>query len=95
MAGVALGSAPAEPMMVGRQLGPYTIVAPLGAGGMGEVYRARDSKLGRDVAIKILPSHFTADPERRSRASRAKPASSPRSIIRTSARSTGWKKPMA
>ena len=45
--------------MIGRQLGPYAIIAPLGAGGMGEVYRARDSKLGRDVAIKILPSHFT------------------------------------
>ena len=56
--------------MIGRQLGPYTIVAPLGSGGMGEVYRARDSKLGRDVAIKILPSHFTADPERRSRFAR-------------------------
>jgi hypothetical protein len=55
---------------VGRQLGPYTIVAPLGAGGMGEVYRARDSKLGRDVAIKILPPHFTADPERRARFAR-------------------------
>ena len=50
--------------MIDRQIGPYTIVAPLGAGGMGEVYRARDGKLGRDVAIKILPSHFTADPER-------------------------------
>ena len=56
--------------MRNRRLGPYTIVAPLGAGGMGEVYRARDSKLGRDVAIKILPSHFTADPERRSRFAR-------------------------
>ena len=56
--------------MIGRQLGPYTILAPLGAGGMGEVYRARDSKLGRDVAIKILPSHFTADPERRARFAR-------------------------
>jgi serine/threonine protein kinase/Tol biopolymer transport system component len=51
--------------MIGRQLGPYTIVAPLGAGGMGEVYRARDLTLDRDVAIKILPSHFTDDPERR------------------------------
>jgi predicted unusual protein kinase regulating ubiquinone biosynthesis (AarF/ABC1/UbiB family) len=40
--------------MIDRRIGPYTIVAPLGAGGMGEVYRARDSKLGRDVAIKIL-----------------------------------------
>ena len=56
--------------MIGRQLGPYAILAPLGAGGMGEVYRARDSKLGRDVAIKILPSHFTADPERRARFAR-------------------------
>ena len=55
------------------RLGPYTIVAPLGAGGMGEVYRARDSKLGRDVAIKILPPHFTADPERRSRFAREAP----------------------
>jgi Tol biopolymer transport system component len=56
--------------MIGRQLGSYTIVSPLGAGGMGEVYRARDTKLGRDVAIKILPSHFTSDPERRARFSR-------------------------
>ena len=56
--------------MIDRQLGPYTIVAPLGAGGMGEVYRARDSKLGRDVAIKILPAHFTVDSERRARFAR-------------------------
>jgi eukaryotic-like serine/threonine-protein kinase len=62
-----LARTPDGSQVVGRQLGPYTIVAPLGAGGMGEVYRAHDSKLGRDVAIKILPSHFTADPERRSR----------------------------
>ena len=76
--------------MIDRQLGPYTIIAPLGAGGMGEVYRARDSKLGRDVAIKILPSAFTADPERRARFAREARCSR-RSIIRTSARSTGWK----
>ena len=56
--------------LIGRQLGPYTIVAPLGAGGMGEVYRARDIKLGREVAIKMLPPHFTADAERRSRFAR-------------------------
>ena len=52
---------------VGRQLGPYAIQSPLGAGGMGEVYRARDSKLGRDVAIKILPRVFTSDPDRLAR----------------------------
>src|SRR6185503_18434710 len=67
---VALGTAPATPLMVSRQIGPYMILAPLGAGGMGEVYRARDSNLGRDVAIKILPALFTADPERRSRFAR-------------------------
>jgi serine/threonine protein kinase len=51
----------------GFQLGPYAILAPLGAGGMGEVYRARDSKLGRDVALKVLPEAFAADPERMAR----------------------------
>ena len=56
--------------VIGRRIGPYTIVAPLGSGGMGEVYRARDSKLGRDVAVKILPEHFTLDPERRARFAR-------------------------
>ena len=53
--------------MVGRQFGPYRILSPLGAGGMGEVYRARDSKLGRDVAIKILPAEFACDAERLAR----------------------------
>jgi eukaryotic-like serine/threonine-protein kinase len=51
----------------GERLGPYTVVAVLGAGGMGEVYRARDTKLGRDVAIKILPRIFNSDPERLAR----------------------------
>jgi eukaryotic-like serine/threonine-protein kinase len=48
----------------GTKLGPYEIVAPLGAGGMGEVYRSRDSRLGREVAIKVLPASFHLDPER-------------------------------
>lgn len=47
----------------GTQLGPYEIVAPLGAGGQGEVYRAKDSKLGRDVAIKVLPDELAQDEE--------------------------------
>jgi serine/threonine-protein kinase len=53
--------------VIGPTIGPYEIVAKLGAGGMGEVYRARDSRLGRDVAIKILPAAFASDPERLSR----------------------------
>src|SRR5262245_45841961 len=48
----------------GTLLGTYEILASLGAGGMGEVYRAHDPKLGRDVAIKILPENFAQDPER-------------------------------
>ena len=51
----------------GTKLGPYEIVAPLGAGGMGEVYRARDTRLGRDVAIKVLPSNLSSDAQRRER----------------------------
>src|ERR1700674_1905367 len=48
----------------GTRLGPYEILSPLGAGGMGEVYRARDSRLGREVAVKVLPASFSADPDR-------------------------------
>ena len=48
----------------GTRLGPYEIVAPLGAGGMGEVYRAREARLGRDVAIKVLPPALAADADR-------------------------------
>ena len=51
-------------LQAGAKLGTYEIIAPLGAGGMGEVYRARDPQLGRDVAIKILPASLTRDPDR-------------------------------
>src|SRR5450755_4504932 len=55
------------PLPAGAQLGPYEILAPLGAGGMGEVYRAKDTKLGREVAIKVLPEKLAQDPDRLAR----------------------------
>jgi Tol biopolymer transport system component/tRNA A-37 threonylcarbamoyl transferase component Bud32 len=57
-------------LAAGTRLGPYEIVAPIGAGGMGEVYRARDPKLNRDVAIKVLPEIFSLDPDRLARFTR-------------------------
>jgi serine/threonine protein kinase len=54
-------------LTAGSRLGPYEVVAPLGAGGMGEVYRAKDTKLGREVALKLLPEHLAHDPERLAR----------------------------
>ena len=62
--------APQTRLKAGMRLGSYEVLSELGAGGMGEVYRARDTTLGRDVAIKILPSAFTADPERLARFTR-------------------------
>jgi serine/threonine protein kinase len=53
----------------GSRLGPYEIVAPIGAGGMGEVYRARDTRLHREVAVKVLPDSFSDDPDRLRRCS--------------------------
>ncbi len=54
-------------LTAGTRLGPYEIVSVLGAGGMGEVYRAKDTRLGREVAIKVLPSGVVADPDRLAR----------------------------
>jgi predicted ATPase len=71
--GTAGGRAPLGP---GARLGPYEILSRLGAGGMGEVYRARDARLGREVAIKVLPAEWAADPERSRRFEREARAAS-------------------
>jgi serine/threonine protein kinase len=79
-------------LTAGTRLGPYEILSLLDSGGMGEVYGAKDTKLGRDVALKLLPDSFTHDPERVARfrreaqvlASLNHPPSAP---------STGWTKP--
>ena len=55
------------PLEAGTQLGPYEIVSAIGAGGMGEVYKARDTRLDRTVAIKVLPEHVAADPDLKQR----------------------------
>jgi len=54
-------------LVLGQKLGPYEMVSLLGAGGMGEVYRAKDTRLDRSVAIKVLPSQLASDPEKRQR----------------------------
>ena len=55
------------PLTPGTSLGPYTVTAKIGEGGMGEVWQARDTKLDRDVALKVLPEAFTSDPDRLAR----------------------------
>jgi serine/threonine protein kinase len=60
-------STPRMPLSAGVRLGPYEILSAIGAGGMGEVYRSRDTKLNRDVAVKVLPELFAKDPERLAR----------------------------
>jgi serine/threonine protein kinase len=54
----------------GTKLGPYEVIAPIGAGGMGEVYKAKDTRLDRTVAIKVLPSHLTDNPDLKQRLKR-------------------------
>jgi serine/threonine protein kinase len=62
------------PLAAGNKLGPYEILAPIGAGGMGEVYRARDPRLGRDVAIKVSQERFSDRFEREARGGGAEPS---------------------
>ena len=58
------------PLGPGARLGPYEVISAIGAGGIGEVYRAQDTKLNRDVALKILPTDVALDPDRRARFTR-------------------------
>ena len=77
------------PLAEGARFGSFELLGRLGAGGMGEVYRARDTQLGRDVALKVLPALFADDPERRARFAR-EARTLAALITRTSRRSTVW-----
>ena len=76
-------------LSAGTRVGPYEVVSWLGAGGMGEVYRARDTKLHREVALKTLPDELASQPERLSRLKQATPTRRPR---RSTWSSTGCKR---
>jgi eukaryotic-like serine/threonine-protein kinase len=82
------------PLAAGEPIGPYEISALIGSGGMGEVYRARDTKLKRDIALKVLPEAFARDPERMARFEREAQtlASLNHPIL---PRSTAWRNPTA
>ena len=82
------------PAVTGQTIGPFRVLDKLGEGGMGEVYRARDTRLQRDVALKLLPSSVSNDPERLARFT-ARRSFSPRSIIRTSVQSTASRSNLA
>jgi eukaryotic-like serine/threonine-protein kinase len=84
------------PLSVGARLGPYEVLGLLGAGGMGEVYRARDPRLGREVAVKVLPEDVARDPERLSRferEARAVAALSHPNIRSWTSGSRKWRRP--
>jgi serine/threonine protein kinase len=76
------------PLAPGVRLGPYEVVAPIGAGGMGEVYRARDTRLNRDIAVKVLPEAVATNPDRLARFEREARKRRRRSRIPTSSVST-------
>ena len=71
------------PILTGKRLGPYEILSAIGAGGMGEVYRARDTRLNRDVAIKVLPEAFADDADRMARFEREARVLAPTSLRST------------
>ena len=79
------------PLSPATRLGPYEILSPLGAGGMGEVYRARDTRLDRTVAIKVLPEHLASNPQLRERFEHEARAIS--SLSHPPASSTSWVRP--